>query len=51
MISYKILFSENPGLVFQTSRENEVIPVLTQRGVKAHILGHVSAERKIIHSS
>jgi len=43
----KILFSENRGVVFQTSKENEVLSLLTQRGVKAQILGHVSSERKI----
>ncbi len=43
----KILFSENPGVIFQTSNENEVLSLLTQRGVKAQILGHVSDERRI----
>src|SRR5690606_40696160 len=48
----EILFSENPGIIFQTSAEDEVLKILTQRGVKAQILGHVSLTRKIsIHHS
>lgn len=43
----KILFSENPGIVFQTMQENKVLELLSQRGVKAHILGHVSGDRKV----
>jgi phosphoribosylformylglycinamidine synthase len=43
----KILFSENPGVILQTSDETQLLEVLSQRGVKAHILGHVSDERKI----
>jgi phosphoribosylformylglycinamidine synthase len=43
----KILFSENPGVVIQTSHENQLLEILSQRGVKAHILGHVSDQRKI----
>lgn len=43
----KILFSENSGVVFQTAKENEVLSLLTQRGVKAQIIGHVSGERQL----
>ena len=43
----KILFSENPGIIFQTSAEDDVLKILAQRGVKAQILGHVSSSRKI----
>ena len=43
----KILFSENPGVVFQTTDEDDVLRELVQRGVHAQILGHVSSERKI----
>lgn len=43
----KILFSENPGVVFQTSDETQALQLLAQRGVKAQILGHVSSERKL----
>ena len=43
----KILFCENPGVVFQTSSETDVLDLLSQRGVKAQILGHVTSKRKI----
>lgn len=43
----KILFSENSGIIFQTSAEDDVLKTLTQRGVKAQILGHMSPTRKI----
>lgn len=42
-----ILFSENPGVVVQTSRENEVIELLSQRGIRAQFLGHVTSGRKL----
>lgn len=43
----KILFNENPGIVFQASDENRVSAVLNNKGIKHSILGHVSAERKV----
>ena len=43
----KILFCENPGIILQTSREDEVLNLLSQRMVTAQILGHVSSTRKI----
>lgn len=43
----KVLFSENPGIIFQASDEDEALKTLSQRGVKAQVIGHVSPERKI----
>jgi phosphoribosylformylglycinamidine synthase len=43
----KIFFSENPGVVIQTSEENQVLTLLSEQGIKAYIVGHVSEERKI----
>lgn len=43
----RVLFSENPGVVFQTAHEDEALSFLSQRGVKAQIVGHVSGERKL----
>src|SRR5690606_29926551 len=43
----KILFCENPGIILQTSREDEALKLLSQRGITAQILGHVSSTRKI----
>jgi phosphoribosylformylglycinamidine synthase len=43
----KVLFSENPGVVFQTTDEDAVLEILLQRGIEAQILGHVSFTRKI----
>lgn len=42
-----ILFSENPGVIIQTAQENEVIELLSQRCVRAQIIGHVTSERKL----
>ena len=43
----KILFSENPGLIFQVTNEDDVIASLGKAGISCHTLGHVTSERKI----
>lgn len=43
----KILFAENPGVVIQVEKEQDVLNGLTTAGIQYKILGHVSGERKI----
>lgn len=44
----KILFSENPAVLLQTSREAEVRAWLNKEGINFTILGQVSDERKLV---
>jgi phosphoribosylformylglycinamidine synthase len=43
----KILFSENPGVVIQVQREQEVTALLNEAGLRYQILGTVSGERTL----
>ncbi|MDH5247697.1 MAG: phosphoribosylformylglycinamidine synthase [Cyclobacteriaceae bacterium] len=41
----KILFSENPGLLMQVTREDEVNAILNGAGIAYQVLGHISPTR------
>jgi phosphoribosylformylglycinamidine synthase len=43
----EVFFSENPGVIFQTSDYEQAMRLLSQQGVKAQLLGIVSRERKL----
>jgi len=43
----KVLFNENPGLIFQAADDAKVVEALRQSGIAYHMLGHVSDERRI----
>jgi phosphoribosylformylglycinamidine synthase len=43
----KILFSENPGLIFQAKDEQKLTALLADKGIHYRVLGRVSTERAI----
>ena len=43
----KVLFSENPGIIFQTADETRVSALLENKGITYRILGHVSSDRRL----
>ncbi len=43
----KIIFSENPGIVFQVENAEEIIAELKAKGVEAFNIGSISHERKV----
>ena len=43
----KVLFSENPGILVQAADETKLAETLTKNGIRFHLLGHVSDERRL----